>query len=211
MTSCARRPARVHHDLAEILERRLGDDPGEHAGELARHWALATAPQDGGEAAVYARRAGDYALEQLAPAEAVRWYEQALELTSPRDPRGHCQLLVALGEAQRHVGVGMFRETLLAACELAIELDEPALLVQAALTNTRGPASEFGEIDHDRIAMLRAAIAVERDPADGATLHAILAAELMTYDLDEARRLVDDAMTLAREANSDRTFRVWPS
>jgi len=53
----------------------------------------------------HAPRAAERALEQLVPGEAVRWYRQALELHdhAPGGERSErCELLIGLGEAQRH-------------------------------------------------------------------------------------------------------------
>jgi hypothetical protein len=55
------RRARVHRQVAEALEDVCGDQPGNRIGELARHWFSAT-------------------LSALAPANALRYYAQALDL-----------------------------------------------------------------------------------------------------------------------------------
>ena len=86
----AGRRGRAHRAVAEALEEICGDDPAERIGELAYHWAHATQPPDAGKAIVYAERAGDRALAQLAPDEALRWYRDALDLldrASADDPR----------------------------------------------------------------------------------------------------------------------------
>ena len=49
-------------------------------GELARHWFRATQPIDLTKAISYSRQAGDAALAALAPADALRYYAQALDL-----------------------------------------------------------------------------------------------------------------------------------
>ena len=84
----ATRRARLHKRIAEDLEERLGDEPGERLGELAAHWAAAVVTsEDADKAMHYAQRAAERALRQLAPEEAVRWYRQALELCD-RVPAG---------------------------------------------------------------------------------------------------------------------------
>ena len=65
----------------------------------------------------YAQRAGDRALAQLAPDEALRWYRDALDLldqASADDPHRRASLLLGLGDAQRQTGDLTHRETLLA-------------------------------------------------------------------------------------------------
>ncbi|MDP9334984.1 MAG: AAA family ATPase, partial [Actinomycetota bacterium] len=68
------RVGRLHRRIAIALEARCGADPGERIGELAYHWSTAVVPEDRSKAIDYARRAGDRALVQLAPDEALRWY-----------------------------------------------------------------------------------------------------------------------------------------
>ena len=132
----AGRRARTHRAVAEALEEICGDDPGERIGELAYHWAHATQPPDAGKAIAYAQRAGDRALAQLAPDEALRWYRDALDLLGPAsadDPRRRAELLLGLGDAQRQTGDPAHRETLLAAGRLADDIDAIDVLVGAAL------------------------------------------------------------------------------
>jgi class 3 adenylate cyclase/tetratricopeptide (TPR) repeat protein len=198
--------ARAHHAVAEALERRIVDDRGARSGELAHHWALAIAPRDVDKAAVYARQAGDYALSQLAPEEAVRWYGRALELVDPNDELRRCELLVSLGEAQRQAGRTEYRSTLLQASHQALALDATDLLVRAALANNRGFASEFGAVDDERVAMLRAAITARGDGKSGALLHGLLAAELWNGDRPGAQRAAERAVALARGLRDDRTL-----
>ena len=93
--------------------------------ELAHHWGKATTAVDLPKAISYARQAGERALADLAPDEALRWFSQALELQGQQlevDPIDHCDLLVGLGEAQRQAGDPAFRETLLEGSEIASEL-----------------------------------------------------------------------------------------
>jgi len=76
--------------VAEALEEICGDDDGARLGELAHHLSYATAPVDAGKAIDYARRAGEHALAELAPDEALRWLTEALELHGRQpapDPR----------------------------------------------------------------------------------------------------------------------------
>ncbi len=77
--SAARR-ARMHLQVAEALEDLYGTDSDEHLGELALHWRLATVAVDKPKAAGYSLRAGQQALDRLAPAEAARLFGDAIEL-----------------------------------------------------------------------------------------------------------------------------------
>ena len=74
------RRARAHRQVAEALESLCGDRPGARVGELARHWFSASQPIDLVKAIDYSRQAGDAALAALAPADALQYYAQALDL-----------------------------------------------------------------------------------------------------------------------------------
>src|SRR5581483_3651300 len=71
---------------------------------LARHWYLGAGPGEIDKPLEYAILAGDDALKRLAPSEACRWYERALDLREHRaEPATGelCELLIRRGEAER--------------------------------------------------------------------------------------------------------------
>src|SRR5207248_2303928 len=108
----------------------------------------------------YAGRAGARALAELAPDDALRWFDQALELQaeqSDADTAVRCELLIGRGQAQRLTGEGDFRDTLLDASRLARDLGDPELLARACVENTRGQASQHGEVDAERVDLLETA------------------------------------------------------
>ena len=112
------RRARAHRQVAEALEDLCGDRPGPRVGELARHWIAATQPIDLAKAVSYSRQAGDAALAALAPADALRYYAQALDLyaqVTDSDPVVGIDLSIGLGTAQRQIGDPAYRDTLLGA------------------------------------------------------------------------------------------------
>ena len=196
------RRAALHGQIALALERQPIRGRS-HAADIARHW-LQAGPAGYEGALRYAIRAGDEALEKLAPDDARRWYEQALQLTARGQSAGdkrRCELLIKRGAAERQAGDRRFRETLLEAAELAQRLEDGPRLIQAALLNTRGMQSATGVVDDKRIATLDAALEVvgDSDTAARARLLAIQAAELM-YSEDRQRRtaLSDEALALVR-------------
>jgi class 3 adenylate cyclase/tetratricopeptide (TPR) repeat protein len=202
--SAARR-SRAHRAVAEALEELTGGDPGPLVGELAYHWAHATRHGDNAKAVAYAGEAGARALTALAPAEAVRWYTQAIDLLG--DEAGtdslRAELLVGLGDAQRQAGLSAFRETLLRAAALAEQLGDAHLLARAALTNNRGWQSRIGEADQERLAALRHALdGIDASAtATRARLLTLTATEqIYTTTLEHRLAIVTEAVELARSS-----------
>ena len=200
------RRTRLHKRVAEALEEQCGDEPGERAGELARHWVAAVvSAETAGKAVHYARRAGKRALEQLAPDEAARWYGQALSLydQAPGGERSErCELLIGLGEAQRQAGDPGSRQTLLDAAVLAQELHDTDALTRAVIANSSGwtTATRFGVVDTERVHALEAAAAAL--PADDPRRAQVLA--MLAYEIhhgggwERSRALATEAVEIAR-------------
>ena len=206
------RRARLHRRIA----RGAGGAVGWRAGSARLGARL---PLGEGDAAVdlpkaisYARLAGERALDELGPDEALRWFQQALELQGQQsevDPAERCDILIGLGEAQRQVGEAAFRETLLEASSLASELGDADRAARAALANNRGVQSIFGEVDEERFAALERALELDgfANPARCARLMSLQALELQLGPHHERRRaLVDKALALARDAGDPRAL-----
>jgi len=195
------RRSRLHLRVAESLEvLGLAEQRPEAS---AYHLAASGRPEALVRAIEYSRRAGDAALAALAPDQAVQNYRESLRLieeTGASDAQ-RCAVLVGLGRALRQVGDGNHREILLEAARLAERIGDTDHLVEAALANFRGWASESGRVDEDRVAVLEAALAAI-GPSDGtsrARLLAVLASELtFSVDLDRRRALSDEAVAIAR-------------
>ena len=150
----------------------------------------------------FAVRAGRTALAQLAPDEALRWFEDGSSLLgdAPGQDEMRRELLIGLGEAQVHAGQPEFRETLLEAAEMSLAAGDRDRLIDAALLNNRGMFSSAGYVDEERVAILEAALeqAPSEDPRR-ARLLALLAAELLWSEDDGRRRaLSDEAVELGR-------------
>jgi class 3 adenylate cyclase/tetratricopeptide (TPR) repeat protein len=200
----ARHRRQLHQRVAEVLEEACGADPGDRVGELATHWLAATVPVSPTKALHYARLAGERALAQLAPDEAVRWFTAAIDLIAQDqtfDAEQKCSLLVGLGNAQRQAGIPAYRQTLLDCGALAQQIGDTAALVSAALANNRGMMSSLGTADEDRIGVLRAALEAvgNGDSPERAKLLTILAIELAFIPPFSARvELADEAAAIAR-------------
>jgi class 3 adenylate cyclase len=205
------RRARAHRQVAEALEDVCGDRTGDRVDELARHWFSAIQPIDLTKAMDYSRQAGDAALRALAPANALRYYAQALDLysqaTDPDLVLG-IDLAIGLGTAQRQTGDPAFRDTLLDAAHRAAGLGDADRLVAAALANDRGFFSAFGVIDADKVAILEAAL--EELPVGDARRPLTLAnlCQELTYGTPIERRvaLADEAIALAEMSGDDATM-----
>ena len=209
MTGSVPRAARGCTSGSRGARGALRADPGEHLGELALHWRLAAVSVDKAKAADYALKAGQQALENLAPAEAVKLFTDAVELAGDTDSRERCEALIGLGEAQLQTGVAAFRETLLEASRIASELQDGELAARAALANNRGFTSAIGAVDDERLAAIERAIELDDppNPARRARLLALQALEL-AWDPDFARRraLAEEAIELARGAGDKRAL-----
>jgi DNA-binding SARP family transcriptional activator len=206
----ATRRASMHVRVAVAIEELGMAD--ERPADVSRHFAAGGRPADLAKAAEYARRAADTARRNLAPDEAVRWYRESLRLTPETDLTTRCRLLVSLGRAQRDAEMAEFRETLLEAADLARGVGDAESLVRAALSNGLGFGAVDGEVDHDRIAVLEAALEAVGD-ADSlwrAQLLATLASELtFAVDVSRRRELSDEALAIARRVGDTATlFRV---
>ena len=172
---------------------------------------MAAVSVDRAKAADYALRAGQRALESLAPAEAVKLFTDAVELIGDVDGAERCEALIGLGEAQLQTGDAAYRETLLDAARIASTMADAELAARAALANNRGGgvSSTFGEVDTERLAAIERAIELDDPPnqARRARLLALKALELeWDPDFDTRRALAEEAISLARATEDARTL-----
>lgn len=205
--------ARAHGRVAGALGDLAEEGAEVPAGVLAHHWGLAAPLSGVDKAASWAVRAGEAALAQLAPDQAVEWFRLGLELqdgaqthdgarrAEPGAALARCSLLVRLGEAERQAGYVGFRETLLEAGELAKSVGDHELMAAAALANHRGGSSRSGEVDSALVDALEAALEVTNGtaPATRGRLCSMLATELVYAEgsWPRRRRLADQAIAMA--------------
>jgi class 3 adenylate cyclase/tetratricopeptide (TPR) repeat protein len=208
----ATRRIRMHRQVGEAIERLRPNEPDEYAGELARHFFLATTPADATKAITYAKRAGDAAVKALAPDDAVHYFSQALELCSQArdvEPSLRLGLLVDLGSAQGQAGISESRETLLKAARAARDLGDTERLVAAALANSRTYFSTLGQVDADKVEVLEAALDAlpETDSPERARLLATLCSELLYgSSLEQRLALAEEATAMALRLGDDATL-----
>ena len=130
-------------------------------------------PIDLAKALDYSRQAADAALAALAPADALRYYAQALDLYAQiRRPRSDPRYRP--GHRARHRPTPdrrpRLRDTLLDAARRAADLGDTKRLVAAALANNRGMFTAVGTIDADKVEILEMALdrLAARRPRPGA-------------------------------------------
>ena len=204
------RRQRAHQRTAEVLESQAATADAATLAELAHHWVAATRPADLDKALGYVWRAGDAARDALAPEDAIRWYQQALDLLArqnPRDDHRRAALLAELGTAERRASQPEGRETLLRAARIAEELDDTDVLVHAALGFSEWASGTVGDDDIKRVA----AAALDRIRPDDTVLRArLLAARAGAHDAaiewQVRRELSLQAIEMARESGDDAAF-----
>jgi hypothetical protein len=205
--SAARR-ARLHRRVGEALEELTGTDPSARIDELAHHWLAATQVSDQAKAVRYARQAGERALAGLAFEEAAAHYERALAVLEPRDRDGErlrCDLLLALGDAQRRAGNAEYRETVAKAVEVARALGDGERLALATIGHARpgGYFANANTVDQGLIALYEEANrgVADADTIVRARIMAQLAVELIYHPQRDRRlELVHEALAVARKA-----------
>jgi DNA-binding SARP family transcriptional activator len=199
------RRRRLHAQAAEVLAKRVAAPTLHLAAQVARQYAL------GGvlaEARRWAMTAGDYAAEQLSPAEAARWYRTALEHGATLDvpDRERADLLVRLGHAQQRADDPGAIAILTEAAALGRRCGAAPIVVQAALATDRG-FLRLGPAAPAKVAIVESALeVVDADPATRARLLALLAEDLVS-DAAGTRRteLAREAIALA-EASPDQVL-----
>lgn len=205
------RRLRLHRRVGEVIEALHRSRLDEHLPALAYHFAQAAASGEAATAVRYTWRAGDRALTQLAHDQAAELYARALALFDGSeladDTLRRCDLLIALGEAQRRAAHPAHRQTLLEAAAVAQGLGDVGRLAAAALANTRtiGPVAE---VDHERVAVLTAALEAigDDDSSIRARLLANLAGELFAGEWDRRVELSKQAVTMAQRLDDPATL-----
>ncbi len=196
------RRARLHEDAAAALEAVYADELEAHLAELAQHY-FAAAPAGVADKAIdYARRAGDRAASQLAYEEAIRLYEMALTLVG--DDAIHCDLLVALGDAQGRAGdTPASKQSFREAADLAERLGLSEQLARAALGYGGRFIWEVSRDDADHVPLLERAL-VALGEADS-TLRVMLLARLAggplrdsSFPRERRRTMSEEALAMAR-------------
>ncbi len=189
------RRARQHRKVAEALEARHADDIDTVITELATHWAEASAGGDPTRAIELALRAGDLAADRGAHENALRWFEQALDLMDD-DPssRLHRESLVKLAQMQVFVGFSSEgRQNSLIAARAGIEARDAETASSAAAVGTRVSFDSSEPPDQERTAVLRQVLELDLTDQQRAGVLAHLAVELIyERDIDGRAEAVEE-------------------
>jgi len=130
------RRTRLHRRIADALVERFGSGAAAPAAQLAFHYSASLALGTGEAALQWARRAAGAASTRAADAEAARMWElalRALVAVRPDDTASRVDLLVERSSSLRRAwDLDAAREVLDQALELAVQLDDPLRLAEAA-------------------------------------------------------------------------------
>ena len=206
----ASRRVRLHQRVAIALEA-VAQTEEVNPAELAHHFLLARHLTGHEPARRYAIAAGEHATRLFAYDEAAEHYRQAIALFAPDDEPARCEVLLALGRAQRRAGSREARDTFELAAESALLRGDADQLARAALGHSaryhetgfasarRGrelletALASLGEDDGARRALLLSRlaenVAFSPDQRDGA-------GDLSAAALAMARRLGDEDVLL---------------
>lgn len=207
----APRRIRLHLRAGEVIESLYRAHLDPYVAELAYHFHEAVSAGCARKAITYAVSAGEQATTLLAYEEAVSHYQSAVHVfvqEKPGDETLHCQLLLALGEAQLRAGdTVQARSSFLEAAAIAKQLHASVLLARAAL-GFEWVGVRAGIVDQQLVHLLEDALRAlgENDSALRARVMARLARELYFSAASAERRdtLSQQAVAVARRvADSD--------
>ncbi len=187
----------AHARVAEVLERRLGeDDPGLVA-QLAHHYVQARALGHAEKAVHYLVLAARQAVRSIAPGEAAALYERAAQVRAAGGPP-RVELLLTAAECHMHAGDFTTARRLYA--DLASSTS-PRVRLMAAIGHEDASARP-GVNGESSLAMLSEALeaaALDRDdPLHVRAIASLGRASAFTGDTHRARAWGEDALARAR-------------
>jgi len=192
--------AYLHEDVGNVLEALYGDQADEISVPLARHFVEAGIAE---KAAYYLRRAGEQAAERFANAEALAYFDRALDLT-PEDGLAERYTLLLAREAVYNLqGEREAQRQDLAALEgLAEALTDDrrqarVALRQAHYAEATGDYAASSEAAQTATRLAQTAQDVQGEAAGYWRWGIALSRQ---GDYEEARTQLEQALALAREA-----------
>jgi predicted ATPase/class 3 adenylate cyclase/DNA-binding CsgD family transcriptional regulator len=194
----------LHHQVGVTLEALFPDRLEEYYGQLAHHFLEAAQPDEIDKAIAYARLAGERSMALPAYAEAVRFYQMALDALANQaviDEAQCCELLLALGVAQRKAGENVQAlDTLQRAADSAQRLKSCETLARVAIEFER--ATLTGKLPPDPTVPLLEEVLSSADEIDEAlqaqVLGCLARALLFTGAAEPAAAYAQRAVEIAR-------------
>jgi len=197
----------IHRRVAKALEQMSGMSPPSNLAEIAFHHTEGASPEEFEKAIVFARRAGERAVEQLAWEDASTHFRDALKLLEQREARTAdecCQLLLATAQSERRAGnLTRAREACTRAAELARRFEIPEILGRAAL----GVQTPFeilsGSVDAVEVSLLEDALRFHTDPQSltrARLLGRLAIAKYWSDDSELCLALTEEAIGIARNS-----------
>jgi AAA ATPase domain len=202
----------LHVAVGETLVELYGDRTDIPHSELAHHFLQAAPTVDPVRAAVYAVRAGEYALESMAYEQAIELFGDALRVLdlAGDDAGRRAPILLAMGQAEMRAGrLDAGRRTLRAAADAARSAGDAELLAHAALASAPWGLATALTDEEGLIPLLEEALdrLPEADGALRARLLARLAAALYWSAAPDRREaLAEEAIAMARRVGDPATL-----
>jgi hypothetical protein len=203
----------LHRTVAEAIERLYAGNLDGWLAGLAFHFMEALPAGSTPKAVDYARRAGERAARQLGHEDAARHFAQALGVLErgTQTDRERCELLLALGSAQRRAGaIADGRSSFQEAAEIARRLGADQLHARAVLgyAGALGGPGLAAQTDHAIVTMLQRALdALGPEPSpERADLLSRLALELYyTPQVERRAALSGEAVRIAAATGDTRS------
>ncbi len=197
----------IHRRVGEALEQMQGTNPPSDLAEIAFHYTEGASPEEFEKAIIYAKRAGERAVDQFAWEEASTQFRDALTLLKQREARTaneRCQLLLAMAQSERRAGnLPRAREACTDAAELARRFELPDILGRAALGVQTPFGILSGSVDPVEISLLEDALRFHTDPQSltrARLLSRLAIAKYWSGDSGLDLALSEEAITIARNS-----------
>jgi DNA-binding winged helix-turn-helix (wHTH) protein len=199
--------ARIHRRVAKVLEEMQGMSPSANVAEIAFHYTEGAGSDEFEKAIVFAKRAGEHAVEQFAWEEASTHFRDALKMLEQREARTaheRCQLLLATAESERRAGnLTRAREACTSAAGLARRFELPEILGRAAL----GVQTPFdilsGSVDTVEVSLLEDALRFHTEPQSLTRARLLSRLAIAKYWSEESElelALHEEAVDIARHS-----------
>jgi tetratricopeptide (TPR) repeat protein len=203
---------RLHGRVGRVIEAGAATSIGaDRFAELAHHFLRAPMGPDRNRAAIYARRAGERALDTYAHEEAAGHLQNALAVLDDvgvTADRERTELLLALADAHQRCGErARARDVCLQAAELARTLHDPEMLARTALR--LGAEFSFGVVDQILVGLLEEVLAALSPTASALrarSMARLAAARQPAPNPEQPIALAKEAIALAREVGDRKTL-----